>query len=66
MDDVSKEALALIQKADVILSKGQGNFETLYGCGFNIYYLFMCKCTLFANRFKKNLFEGMLINDKNV
>jgi uncharacterized protein with ATP-grasp and redox domains len=66
LEDVSEEALKVIQNADVVISKGQGNFETLYGCGLNIYYLFMCKCKLFANRFHKNLFEGMLINDKNV
>ncbi len=66
LEDVSEDALKIIQNADVIISKGQGNFETLYGCGLNVYYLFMCKCTLFANRFQKNLFEGMLINDKNV
>ena len=66
LEDLSKEALEVVQNTDVIISKGQGNFETLYGCGLNVYYLFMCKCTLFANRFHKNLFEGMLINDKNV
>lgn len=66
LEDISPEALDIIQKADVIISKGQGNFETLYGCGLNIYYLFMCKCALFADRFHKKIFEGMLINDKAV
>lgn len=64
--DVSEEALKLIREADVIISKGQGNFETLFGCGLNIYYLFMCKCTMFANRFHKKLYEGMLINDRSI
>ena len=66
LEDLSKEALEVVQNADIIISKGQGNFETLYGCGLNVFYLFMCKCTLFANRFHKKLYEGMLINDKNV
>ena len=66
LEDISPEALDVIQNADVVISKGQGNFETLYGCNLNVYYLFMCKCHLFANRFKKNLYEGMLINDKSV
>lgn len=66
LEDISCDALEMIQKADVIISKGQGNFETLYGCGLNIYYLFMCKCTMFANRFHKKLYEGMLINDKSI
>ena len=45
LEDLSKEALEVVQNADIIISKGQGNFETLYGCGLNVYYLFMCKCT---------------------
>ena len=66
LDEISAEALECINHADLIISKGQGNFETLNGCGLNVYYLFMCKCKMFADRFKKNLFEGMLINDKEV
>ena len=66
LEYISEEALKVIRNADVIISKGQGNFETLYGCGLNVYYLFMCKCNLFAERFQKKLFEGMLINDQSV
>lgn len=66
LEDISTEALDIIQNADIILSKGQANFETLHGCGYNVYYLFMCKCILFANRFHKKLYEGMLINDSAV
>lgn len=64
LDDISKEALEAIESADLLISKGQGNFETLYGCGKNIYYLFMCKCSMFAERFHKKVYEGMLLNDK--
>ncbi len=49
--------------ADVIISKGQGNFETLYGSRKNIYYLFMCKCKMFADRFRVPKLSQMLIND---
>ena len=66
LEDISEEASKMIHDADVILAKGQANFETLNGCKLNIYYLFMCKCSLFADRFHKKLLEGMLINDKNV
>ena len=65
LDFISQEALHAIQSAGVILAKRQGNFETLYRCGLNIYYLFMCKCNLFTNRFHKKLYEGMLIIDKD-
>lgn len=64
LEDISKEALTAIESADLLISKGQGNFETLYGCGMNVYYLFMCKCSMFAERFHKNVYEGMLLNDK--
>ena len=66
LEEVSEEALKVIKHADVVIAKGQGNFETLFGCGLNVYYLFMCKCNLFANRFQKKLYEGMLLNDKAV
>ena len=66
LDEISKEAKDMIDSADVILSKGQGNFETLQNCGKNIYYIFMCKCEMFAKRFQVPQFCGMLINDKNV
>ena len=50
LDAVSEQALKLIDQADVIIAKGQGNFETLYGCGKNIYYMFLCKCQLFYTK----------------
>ena len=65
-DRISKEAQTALKEADVVISKGLGNFETLNGCGLNVYYLFMCKCKMFAEKFHKNLFEGILINDKAV
>lgn len=64
LDKISVNALKTIDNADVIISKGQGNFETLNRCGRNIYYMFMCKCKLFSDRFGVPLYSGMLINDK--
>lgn len=65
MNHISEEALELMKEADLLIAKGQGNFETLQQCGLNIYYLFMCKCMMFANRFQVPQFTGMLLNDKN-
>lgn len=65
MSDISKEALELMEQADVLIAKGQGNYETLQHCGLNVYYLFLCKCMMFANRFLVPQFTGMLINDRN-
>lgn len=64
--DLSEEAREILRHADVILSKGQGNFETLYGCGYNVYYAFLCKCELFTEKFGMDLLQGVFINDKEV
>ena len=66
LEEISQEAKDKMAQADVILAKGQGNFETLQMCGLNIYYIFMCKCEMFAKRFQVPRFSGMLLNDKNV
>ncbi len=62
--EISAEAREAIQKADLLISKGQGNFETLHGCGLNIYYLFLCKCQLFVERFGMKQFAGVFVNEK--
>ena len=63
MPELSEEAAAEIAAADLLLAKGQGNYETMMGCGLNVYYMFLCKCDLFANLFQVPRFTGMLIND---
>lgn len=50
---ISHEARELIENADIIISKGMGNYETLEGCGLNIYYLLLCKCDRFMKEFDK-------------
>lgn len=66
LSKISDDAGRAIDSADVIIAKGQGNFETLCGCGKNVYYLFLCKCEMFANRFGVPRFTGMLLNDKRM
>ena len=66
LPDISKEPRDILEQADVILSKGQGNFESLQYCGLNIYYLFLCKCDLFTKRFHTHLYNGILTNDRYV
>ena len=63
---LSQEAREAIEKADIIISKGQGNFETIYGGGWNIYYLFLCKCAWFSERFGMERLKGVFINEKDV
>lgn len=66
LDMISKDAKSCIEAADVILSKGQGNFESLHGCGLNIYYSFLCKCQWFVKRFQLKQFEGVFVNEANL
>lgn len=66
LEKISDEAFSHIKNADFVISKGQGNFETLQECGLNIYYMFLCKCVMFANKFQVPRFTGMLLNDRNI
>jgi uncharacterized protein with ATP-grasp and redox domains len=60
---LSDEARAALEEADVIISKGMGNVETAYGCGYNVYYAFLVKCIMFADRFQKPLMTPMLVRE---
>lgn len=63
---INKETRTLLDNADVILAKGQGNFETLHDCGMNIYYLFLCKCQRFTDLFQAEPLQGMFVNERRV
>lgn len=63
---ITSEARDLLYDADLIIAKGQGNFETLNDCGLNIYYLFLCKCDLFQRRFHAENLQGMFLNECRV
>jgi len=59
----SPETRALFDNADVIISKGQANLETMYHCGRNVYYAFLVKCILFMELFQKPKLTPMFIQD---
>lgn len=63
---ISEEAAGLLKGADVILSKGQGNFESLNGCGLNVYYLFLIKCDWFQRFFGRPRHTGMFVREKEL
>ena len=60
---ISEEARKVLKEADVILAKGQGNFESMYGCGLNVYYLFLCKCDWFVKRFGLTKNAGVFLRE---
>ena len=48
MRDCSGDFRRIFKKADVIIAKGQGNYESLSSTDANIYFLFRVKCNLVA------------------
>ena len=63
-DALGEEAKQAFARADVILCKGQANVETLYGCGWNVYYAFLCKCQRFVEEFQKPKLSPMLLAER--
>lgn len=59
-----EELQKAIKEADVILAKGMGNTESMYGCGYNVYYAFLVKCDRFIQFFQKEKLTPMFIKDK--
>ena len=57
------EARRALNAADVILAKGQGNYESLCGQGWHVFYAFLCKCELFTSRFRVPALTGMLVEE---
>lgn len=60
---ISKEAMDEVESADVLISKGQGNYEGLSGCGLYMYYFFLCKCEMFMKRFNVEQFTGIMTRE---
>ena len=63
LKEVSPEVLWLLKQSDVIISKGLGNLETLYGEGYNIFYAFTCKCSHISERFNIPLWAAAFIEE---
>ena len=61
---LSPEAKQVLETADVIIAKGQGNTETMFGCGYNVYYAFLVKCSRFVQEFQKPMLTPMLVKER--
>ena len=64
IDLLGQEALEALNAADVILAKGMANCETMFGCGYNVYYAFLVKCQRFVDRFRKPMLTPMLVKER--
>jgi hypothetical protein len=54
----------LFDKGTLIISKGQGNFETLYNSGLEIYFILKSKCRVIANMFNTKIGDSILFHQK--
>jgi len=48
LDQCNESFLDLFHKVDLVISKGQGNFEALSGCDRDVYFLLKAKCSVIA------------------
>lgn len=60
---MGQEAKQALEKADVVIAKGMANVETMFGCGYNIYYAFLVKCQRFVELFNRPLMTPMLVRE---
>ena len=58
---VNEQTLAALRDADLVISKGLANYETLSGRGQNTYFLFLCKCSLYVDVFDVPLHTAMVV-----
>ena len=62
LSQCSSEMLSYYQAADLIISKGQGNYESLSGRPENIFFLFKVKCPVIARDSGYDLDSPVLIS----
>jgi len=62
---IGQELRDALDAADVIIAKGMGNTESMYGCGYNVYYAFLVKCVRFIQFFNKPKMTPMLLREKD-
>jgi uncharacterized protein with ATP-grasp and redox domains len=63
-DECSTEFKNCFNEADLIIAKGQGNFETLNDSKRNIFFLFKVKCPVVAIESKSKIGDTIIINSK--
>ncbi|RKY87745.1 hypothetical protein DRQ09_03985 [candidate division KSB1 bacterium] len=64
LESCSEEFLDIFYNSDIIISKGQGNFETLNEENLNIYFILKAKCDEVANELGVNMGDIVIVNNK--
>jgi uncharacterized protein with ATP-grasp and redox domains len=57
LEDCGNEFLNVLETADIIISKGQGNFEALSECGKPVFFLLKAKCPMISEKLGVGLNE---------
>jgi len=65
LSDCSREFQRLYTDADLIIAKGQGNFETLNNEPGNLFFLFKVKCPLVADLVNQPIGTQMLVQSRS-
>ena len=63
LEELSPRARKLFESSDIIISKGLGNLETLFGEGYDVFYIFMCKCGHIARRFGLEQWQTAFVHE---
>lgn len=66
LETCSKVFLDRFEKADLIIAKGQGNYESLSGVDKNIFFLLKVKCAVIAEDIGCTVGEMILHNSKSI
>lgn len=67
LEKTSSEFKRVFDEADVVICKGQGNYEGLINCSRdNVYFLFMAKCNIVADPLSVDTMSIVALNKKQV
>ena len=55
LDQCNEEFLEVFNQADIVISKGQGNYEALSDCNRALFFLLKAKCSVIANKLNVSL-----------
>jgi len=64
MEEATEKFKNILENSDIIISKGQGNYESLSESNIPVYYLLKAKCDVIANQFA--IEKGGLIFKKSI
>lgn len=62
LSSCSKQVQDLFQSADIIIAKGQGNYESIDGDRRNLFHLFKAKCPVVARQLKVDVNDMVFMN----